>query len=161
MKNLKIICALLFTTFTFLSCSSDDNSSTVTEGYFFKAKIDGASFSANVPEFGASKTGNVITIACVQGIHKFQLKINNILDDGVGTYTIPASTANTIVLTYENDVVVYESGICGSAGSLTITSINSNVITGTFTFSADNTDDCTQPQKNITQGSFRAILAVS
>ena len=137
---------------TLFSCSSDDDAgTTIPEGYFFKTKIDGTSFSATLPEFGASKSGNTITLACVQGIHKFQLKINN--STGVGTYTI--------VLSYENDVVVYQSGICGTSGTLTITAISSNEIVGTFTFSAGNTDDCGLPQKNITEGTFKAILAGS
>ncbi|WP_130735105.1 DUF6252 family protein [Flavobacterium sp. J27] len=160
MKTSIKTCIMLLFIVTLFSCSSDDDASTtIPEGYFFKTKIDGNSFSATIPEFGASKTGNTITIACVQGIHKFQLKINNSI--GVGTYTIPTTTANTIVLSYENDVVVYQSGICGTSGTLTITAISSNEIAGTFTFSAGNTDDCGLPQKNITQGSFKALLAGS
>ena len=119
MKKIKTIFAILFIVSLTISCSNDDDSSTpTTEGYFFKAKINGNAFSATVPEFGASKSGNIITIACVQGIHKFQLKITNPIDNGVGTYSIPSTTANTINLTYENDVVVYQSGICGSTGTL-------------------------------------------
>jgi len=160
MKNIKTIFAILFIALATISCSNDDDSSEpITEGYFFKAKIDGVQFSATIPEFGASKSGNTITIACVQGIHKFQLKINNLIDNGVGTYTIPATTANSINLTYENDVVVYMSGNCSTTGILTITSVTANEISGTFSYFGGNSDDCSLPQKNITEGSFKTILA--
>ena len=160
MKHLKKIVLIIFIIALTISCSDDDSSTTsLPEGYFFKAKINSAPFSATIPEFGATKTGNTIILACVQGIHKFQLKINNSI--GIGTYTIPTTTANAIVLSYENDVVVYQSGICGTTGTLTITAISSNEISGTFSFTAGNSDDCTQPQKNITEGTFKAILASS
>ena len=165
MKKIKTIFAILFIVSLTISCSNDDDSSTpTTEGYFFKAKINGNAFSATVPEFGASKSGNIITIACVQGIHKFQLKITNPIDNGVGTYTIPTATGNTITLTYENDVVVYQSGICGSTGTLNITAIENTTIgeiSGTFSYTGGNSDDCALPQINITEGSFKAIYAGS
>ena len=162
MKKIKTIFAILFIVSLTISCSNDDDSSTpTTEGYFFKAKINGNAFSATVPEFGASKSGNIITIACVQGIHKFQLKITNPIDNGVGTYSIPSTTANTINLTYENDVVVYQSGICSSTGTLQITNVSSGEISGTFSYTGGNSDDCALPQINITEGSFKAIYAGS
>jgi hypothetical protein len=164
MKKIKTIFAILFIVLLTISCSNDDDSSTQTiEGYFFKAKINGNPFSATIPEFGASKSGNIITIACVQGIHKFQLKITNPIDNGVGAYTIP-TTSNTIILTYENDVVVYISGNCSTTGNLNITAIENNQIgeiSGTFSFTAGNSDDCALPQINITEGSFKAIYAGS
>lgn len=162
---LKTSFLLVFSLLIFSCSSNDDDSSTPTpEGYYFKAKINGTPFNAVVPEFGASKSGNTITIACVQGIHKFQLKINNPIDNGVGTYTIPTTTGNTITLTYENDVVVYQSGICGSTGTLNITAIENNTIgeiSGTFSYTGGNSDDCTLPQISITEGSFKAIYAGS
>lgn len=162
MKNCKTIFAILFIILLSISCSNDDNDSTplTTEGKFFKAKIDGVQFSATVPEFGATKSGNTIIIACVQGIHKFQLKINNIIDNGVGSYSVPTTTTNDIVLTYENDVTVYKAGDCDdSIGFLTISSITANEITGAFGYRGGNTSDCSQPNINITEGAFKAILA--
>ena len=112
MGKLKLTFVLVIVLFLSISCSkSDDASPTPTESYFFKAKIDNVQFNAVVPEFGASKSGNTITIACVQGIHKFQIKITNPIGNGVGTYTIPASTAGTVILTYEDDVTTYTSEI--------------------------------------------------
>lgn len=165
MKHILKILSLIFIVSLTTSCSKDDDSSStpVPEGYFFKAKINGVPFNAVVPEFGASKSGNIITIACVQGIHKFQLKITNPIDNGVGAYTIP-TTSNTIILTYENDVVVYISGNCSTTGNLNITAIENNQIgeiSGTFSFTAGNSDDCALPQINITEGSFKAIYAGS
>jgi hypothetical protein len=163
MKHLRRILAVIFIITLTISCSNDDDSSTTSspEGYFFKAKINGVPFNAVVPEFGASKSGNIITIACVQGIHKFQLKITNPISNGVGTYTIPTATSNSITLTYENDVVVYISGNCSTTGNLNITTIENNQISGTFSYTGGNSDDCSQPQINITEGSFKAIYAGS
>ena len=166
MKHFRKILAIIFITSLTISCSKDDDSSStpVPEGYFFKAKINGVPFNAVVPEFGASKSENVITIAYVQDIHKIQLKINNPIDNGVGNYTIPTTTGNTITLTYENDVVVYQSGICGSTGTLNITAIENNTIgeiSGTFSYIGGNSDDCALPQITITEGSFKAIYAGS
>ncbi len=159
---LKTSFLLVFSLLIFSCSSNDDDSSTpIPEGYYFKAKINGTPFNAVIPEFGASKSGNIITIACVQGIHKFQLKITNPIDNGVGTYTIPTATGNTITLTYENDVVVYQSGICGSTGTLQITNVSSNEISGTFSYTGGNSDDCALPQITITEGSFKAIYAGS
>lgn len=162
MKNFKSITVLAFITILFISCSgnNDDSNTNPSQDYYFTAKINGSSFNATVPEFGASRSGNTITIACVQGIHKFQLKITNLIGNGVGTYTIPATTTGTVILTYEDDTV-YTSGNCGTTGTLTITSIENNQISGTFSYSGQKSGTCPQPQKNITEGSFKAIYAGS
>ena len=163
MKNLKSISVVLVIFFLSISCSSDSDGSNSSplQSYFFNAKINGNSFSATVPEFGASKSGNVITIACVQGIHKFQLKITNPIGNGVGTYTIPATTAGTAIMTYEDDTTVYTCGNCSTTGTLIISSIENNEISGTFSYSGQKSGTCPQPQKNITEGSFKAIYSGS
>ncbi len=160
MEKLKLTFVLVIVLFLSISCSKSDDS-TPSNNYFFKAKIDNVQFNAVVPEFGASKSGNTITIACVQGIHKFQIKITNIIGDGVGTYTIPATTTGNVILTYEDDVTTYTSGNCGTMGSLIISSVANNQITGTFSFTGQKTGACPQPQKTITEGSFKAIYAGS
>ncbi len=163
MKSISKTISILIILFMIISCNNNDDSSTSTtpDGYFFKSKINNVQFNAVVPEFGASKSGNVITIACVQGIHKFQIKITNPIGNGVGTYTIPTTTASTVVLTYEDDTATYTSGNCGTTGTLTITSVANNQISGTFSFNGQKSGVCPQPQKNITEGSFKAIYAGS
>ena len=165
MKTISKTISILLMLFVTISCNDDDSSSSTTpttpEGYFFKSKINNVQFNAVVPEFGASKSGNVITIACVQGIHKFQIKITNPIGNGVGTYTIPATTTGNVILTYEDDVATYASGNCGTTGTLTITSVANNQISGTFSFNGQKSGACPQPQKNITEGSFKAIYAGS
>lgn len=156
-------------------CSNDDDNSgdggdggATGGGEFFRAKVDGADFSASTDPAtliaGTKSTGNNITIVSGQGSTNTGDFINfSIVGyNGPGSYATGNNLTNPNLLQYGElngqSASVWSSNLATAAagidpGEINITVDADGVIEGTFSFEGYNAQDMTT--KNITQGEFK------
>lgn len=159
----------------FAGCSNDDDNNgdggdggATGGGEFFRAKVDGADFSASTDPAtligGTKSTANNITVVSGQGSTNTGDFINFSIVGytGPGTYTTGDSLTNTNLIQYgelngQNASSWASSGPTSAAGiapgEINITVDADGVIEGTFSFEGYNAADMTT--KNITQGEFK------
>lgn len=172
MKELKRIglCLAIITAALLISCSKDDNKDPSTADSttsIITAKIDGVDFSSkgvslivdfndNVLQFlGANATGQVSIQA--------SLEMNSTVLT-TGTYNLGSSNEETeyfgdlgCSVLSGSSINSYSSTNCDdTTGTLTINSISSTKITGTFSFKGKDFD-CNSTTKNVTNGTFVLI----
>lgn len=173
-KNLSLVFAMILAA-TVSSCSNDDDnggsSSTPTGGYI-KAKIDGANFEATGPYVIAQYDNGSFQIA---GVKTDGTTLNVNVGTGVTgleagkEYNLSAtndpSTSNYFGSMYYAIISggtadTYNSAACDNTdGILKITSVSATQIEGTFSYKGKKvSDDCSGGIKNVTEGSFRALL---
>jgi len=157
---LSIVClAMVFT-----SCSSDDDNNDDDGGgqggaEFLTAKIDGANFEAaqDPAVIVSATTSNGVLI--VHGGNNSGETIRATINDytGVGIYQTGNSISNVNSLTYLTlPANAWMSTFDIGSGTLEVISDDGTTIEGTFSFEGFNAQ--AQSTKNITDGSFKAII---
>ena len=171
MKIIQNTSALLLVTLITFSCSGDDEgpspaqNHTPVSDYFFKAKIDGVQYTASAAQVLSGSSTDKITIGSVISDNRnFELQI--VRPTGLGTYNYPApATADYVLRMSYGDAssttAIWRIGTCASttSGALTITALSATEISGTFSFTGKRTSSCSDPAKEITEGSFKSQIA--
>lgn len=156
MKILKTIILLTLVSVLF-SCSSatDDDLGLGGEGTL-TAKVDGTDFASLKITVGATVTSGV---AAIQGSNASgeYIRLNIVNYTGVGTYQTGNSLSNTNSASYGtvNPIKAWVSTFDIGSGTIEITSDDATSISGTFSFTAVNSDGTTTT-KQITEGKFNA-----
>ncbi|PHS67200.1 MAG: hypothetical protein COB12_04705 [Flavobacterium sp.] len=170
---MKTIKKTIYVTFLCLSvilasCSGDDDNNDGDDDggtggtggtEFLTAKVDGANFEA------AQSPAVIVGATSGNGLMTFQGGTNegktirgSVFNyDGAGTYTTGDNITNVNSLSYitlPNNL--WNSTFDIGSGTITITSDDGTTIEGTFSFEGFNASDGTT--KNITEGSFKAII---
>jgi hypothetical protein len=116
--------------------------------YYITFKVDGVAKSAVSSVSTIYQSGNTLQIiGQLAGTDLINLSTNNV---AVGTFDIVTTNA---ILSYST-VSTYTDTWLGLSGSLTVTALTSDTITGTFAFTATNTGSTTST-KVITEGAFK------
>lgn len=161
----------LFAAVAFTACSSDDDGDNNNGGNgngngdgnaseFLTAKIDGTDFEAaqDPAVIVAASIGN--GVLSIQGGQNDGQTIRATINgyDGPGTYTTGDNLANVNQLMYVTltPVATWMSTFNIGSGTLVVTSDDGEVVEGTFSFEGFNAEDNTT--KNITEGSFKAVI---
>jgi hypothetical protein len=162
-KILKIV-TILFITLTSISCNKDDDNPAPapTADYFMKAKIDGVQYQTDAPfrVLASSETGRIQISSLLSDSRNIVLKITD--PKGVGTYLfpVPASADYLVSMEYGDAsalTALWRTGACSSTtGTITITTLSATEVSGTFSFAGKRTSFCSDPAKNITEGSFKS-----
>lgn len=158
MKTLKKLSILLFATFLWIGCASDDNNPT-GGNEFLTAKVDGTDFSSFEDSIGASiGTGGTGDVLAVQGSNNSgdYIRINITSYTGVGIYTTGDVITNVNSLSYGSvtPLAAWTTTFDIGNGTIEITEDSATHIKGTFSFTGFNANDSTN--KTITQGEFSA-----
>jgi hypothetical protein len=165
MKTLLKIFATLFISLLTISCSNDDDDSSVptpTTDYFFKAKIDGVQYETDAAfrVLSNSSADRIKITSILSDNRNFELQIDR--PTGIGTYTYPMPSGVDYVLRMEygdatSATALWRTGACsGTTGTLTITALSATEISGNFSFTGKRTSFCSDPAKLITEGSFKS-----
>lgn len=173
-KNLSLVFAMIVAA-TVSSCSKDDDNGgglSTPAGGFIQAKIDGATFQATGAYVIAQYDSGSFQIAGVK-------TDGTTLNVNVGTGATGLEAGKTYNLSSTNDpsssnyfgsmyyaiisggtADTYNSAACDNTeGTLKITSVTATQIEGTFSYKGKKvSDDCSGGVKNVTEGSFRALL---
>ena len=170
MKTIKTTFAILIITIFTFSCSNNDEvlspaqNQPPASNYFFKAKIDGVQYTASAAHVLAGSSTDRITITSVISDNRnFELQISR--PTGLGTYNYPLPSGSDYVLRMSygdasSATAIWRTGTCASttSGTLTITAISATEISGTFSFTGKRTSFCSDPAKQITEGSFKSQI---
>lgn len=130
---------------------------------FLMAKVDAVQYNATGNLVSASRKTNggfQIFTSIGSGV-QIQMYVDNVA--AIGTYpTTPVAVGSPfskMAVVTGSPAILYESGECGTSGVLTITSISSTEIVGTFSFTGATIGGaCPRPTKTITEGSFKTPL---
>ncbi len=126
------------------------------------AVLDGQSWTAGPTERTAS-VGNfgLIQIQGNQNGTTILMQLYNV--DSVGTYSLGVSGTNVGGYGQVTDLVPrgWATPLSGAAGSITITTLTTTRIAGTFTFTADSLLGNATGSRAVTQGSFDLLLGFS
>jgi len=185
MKNLIVkLTICLFTSLLFANCSKDNNSEgdTINET-FISAKIDGEIIEFQNDELiiaSIGDLGNGITLTSISGGYQVGSKLIDISLANVtntGTYTL-FDTNSAVDLfdelqnssyvsscSYTNEGTEWLSATVFGVGesSVTITELNDDYITGTFSFTGvdlSNLELNPLPKKTISEGNFKAKVSI-
>ena len=170
MKIIQNTFALLLVTLITFSCSSGDEgpspaqTQTPASNYFFKAKIDGVQYTASAAQVLSGSSTDKITVTSVTSDNRnFELQI--VRPTGLGIYIYPApATANYVLRMSYGDAssatAIWKIGTCASttSGNVTITALSATEISGTFSFTGKRTSSCSDPAKQIAEGSFKSQI---
>ncbi|HEY0092176.1 MAG TPA: DUF6252 family protein [Flavobacterium sp.] len=155
-------------------CSSDDddnNTPTPTpstpNGTYLKGKVDGTSWqslelqgqSLAVAVTSGEGTGRLIMINGSGDINGSDSMVINLLGiDAPGTYTINSDSDSVLAYVNTATETSYDTSDCsGATGTVTITTINTTKVEGTFSFVGKVDEDCSQT-KTIAEGQFRGVF---
>jgi Family of unknown function (DUF6252) len=158
--------AILFISLITISCSNDDDNtgtSTPTQDYFFKAKIDGVQYTANSMQVIAGITGSsskTLSILCATSTGSFDFNLNKVGTIETGTYTVGNLDDDIFFDMYYGNMTTtsFAADVCDCDGTLTITAISATEVSGTFSFTAKKAGQCSQPAKVISEGSFKSRM---
>ncbi len=169
MKTIKktMYLVMLVTTVLFTACSSDDDNDDNDDGSggtggseFLTAKVDGADFAAAQDPaviVGASLSNGILA---VHGGKNNGETIRITVGDynGVGTYSAGEiiTGVNSLMYVTISPVAAWTTIFELATGTIEITSDDGTTVEGTFSFEGYNAAD--QSTKNITNGSFKAII---
>lgn len=166
MKTLKNTFGILLIAFFSISCSNNDDNSVQepqpTTDDFLMARVNGEQYSATGILVTASRksNGGVQIFSSIATGTQFQIHLDNVA--AIGTYTttsVAGSPFSRMAVVTGSPATIYEAGECGTSGTLTITSISSTEISGTFSFTGTTIGSvCPRPTKTITEGSFKTPL---
>jgi hypothetical protein len=167
MKNLDKLKVVLFLAISliFASCNNDENNSDIpVSGSYISAKIDGVQYTVtndNGAILGTKSGTGVNTDISILGdktdSHTITISLSGI--SAPGTYAINPDTNSLLDFFDYNSEQAYDTNYCDSAsGTITVTSLTSTQIEGTFSFVGKNIGNCTSPSKNVTEGRFRVIF---
>ena len=149
----KIFSIFMMAMLLLVSCSkNDDSNDNSNDDVYIKFTVNGQNYNYN-PATGISLKTTFNGGEGVDNTYKFiNLSLPN--DYATGTYDIVLSDPNDLTTYnayYESvgDNIDFEA----DSGTITITSIGSEYVTGTFNFSGDNNGTTV----SVTNGSFRAL----
>jgi len=125
------------------SCETEDLIGT------FNATSGSENWSAVAP--GAVKTGNRFTITGVTSTKSIVLNTNGI---SVGSYTMDVFSGNIQPFVYTPDLSTPQTAYVGTAGSIVLSSVSSNRLSGSFNVTATNS----QSQSMTVTGNFTNVL---
>ena len=147
--------------------SDGGGGSTPSSGTYIKAKVDGTwkqtysiqGYSAGVAVSTGSGLGRVIQISGAndQGAtNSFAIYLIRI--DAIGTYQINSDSDSVMAYLETNTSTSWDTSDCAEAtGTLKVTTLTSEKIEGTFSFTGKVDEDCSN-SKSITEGSFRGVF---
>jgi len=169
MKTIKktMYLVMVFATVFFTACSSDDDNGGDGEdggggsgSEFLTAKVNGTNFeAAQSPAVIVAASVNNDVLAVHGGKNDGEtIRISIFNYDGVGTYYTGDNITNVNSLMYLTltPSATWTSTFDIGSGTIEITSDNGTTVEGTFSFEGFNAQDSTT--KNITNGSFKAII---
>jgi Family of unknown function (DUF6252) len=167
MKNLNKLKVVLFLAISviFASCNDDENSSDIPDtGSYISAKIDGVQFTVtntNGAILGTKSGTGVNTEISILGektdSNNITISLSGI--SAPGTYAVNPETSSLLDFFDYNSEQSYDTSFCDSgSGTITVTSLTSTQIEGTFSFVGKYIGNCTGTGKNITEGRFRVIF---
>lgn len=167
MKTIKktMYLVMLFSAVLFTACSSDDDNggddgSGSGGSEFLTAKVSGADFAAAQDPaviVGASLSNDVLAVH--GGKNNGETIRITIADyNGVGTYNAGETLTgmNSLMYVTISPVAAWTTMFGLATGTIEITSEDGTTVEGTFSFEGYNAED--QSTKNITNGSFKAII---
>lgn len=160
MKSRIIVLALALCALIFNSCekqaghavgpggsTSTNTGTTNGSSYYITFKVDGVAKSANLNFGTIYQSGNTLQIlGQLTGTEGINLSVTNV---AVGTFDIVTTNA---ILSYST-TSTYADTWLGSSGTLVVTSLTSDTITGTFQFIGTSTGS--SATKSITDGAFK------
>ena len=167
MKNPKNTFALLLVAILTFSCGNNDEPNptnpATTFDYFLKAKVDGVQYDAGPGRVLAAKTTDRLTISSTMPDNRnFELIINRPTGTGTYTYPEPSGADYSIRMSYSeatSATSIWRVNSCSAAtGTLTISTLSTTEVSGTFSFTGKRTSFCSDPAKIITEGSFKSGL---
>lgn len=144
--SLAILCTMFLT-----GCSSDDSSNDSGGDTYIRFTVNGQNYDYN-PETLVSLTTNINGSEGVDDTYKYiSLTLPNDYSEGTYSFVLPdPSDVDSYNAYYESEgEMIY---VDANTGSITITSVDANYVSGTFSFSGDNGGSTV----SITNGSFRA-----
>ena len=166
MKNLnklKIILFLAIAAFLTSCNKDDDNGGIPATGSYINAKIGGATFTtvsngvASGTKVGTGSNTEIMILGTNNNLDAFSISLSGI--SAPGTYAINPETDSVLDFYDSNSDETYDTSFCDSgSGTITVTSLTSTQIEGTFSFIGKYIGDCTGTGKNITEGRFRIIF---
>lgn len=152
MKNFKsfnlvvlLTCISLFS----LSCSSDDDSSNDQSDIFFNFKIDGEQVNISGDEDVYVSNSLVKAINGDDFANQRFITLRTPLDVTTGTYEITGNFNDDFTASF----LMNDFSTSNESGTITITEVNDNIISGTFSFTATLDGE----EINITEGEFSAF----
>lgn len=157
MKNtLQLMLAVIFAASIFTACSSsnDDNNNPTPSKGSMQAKVDGTLKKCDL-SVQATYSNSTLALAGRWGGSGggFTLTIPNYTSGAIGDFNI-GGLGNTTMAIYSEGTdpnTQFSANMTMGSGKITITSMNSTVVKGTFVFDAQNTSLTT---KKITEGQF-------
>lgn len=160
MKTVKLTLLSMLFLAAFAGCSKSNDSNNNANTNFMTAKVDGASYVANLVTQATITSGSprVCSFAGTGTNGQINIALGNYA--GPGTYTIGSSDpANSAIYTLTaSPFTAYTANFILGSGTVTITSDTGGMVQGTFSFSAQNNSGGTTVTKNITEGSFKISL---
>ncbi len=161
MKTLSYLTLLsLLISFTFVSCSKDDENSEAEggndnpTGNTLTCKVDGVAWTASLAVVAVNSSGVVSITGSDSNAQQCNFSLMNVT--GAGTYEVGTTMTNPNLARWTagldpNDT--YTTSVGQGAGSVTITEFTSTGFKGSFEFTAKNT---AQTEVSITEGDFNA-----
>ena len=166
MKTIKTTFAIFTILIFAIACSSSDDNPLLepqpTANDFLMARVNGEQYNATGILVTASRksNGGVQIFTTIATGTQFQIHLDNVA--AIGTYpttSVAGSPFSRMAVVTGSPATIYEAGECGTSGILTITSISSTQISGTFSFTGTTIGSaCPRPTVTITEGSFTTPL---
>lgn len=153
MKKL-VALILVLTSITFTSCSKDDSpSEDVQEELFLKFTYDGQNYNFN-PATVTSLQKNVTGMQEINSVLN-RLDLWMPVNSSTGSYNITDEfpTESNLTTLYNAEFWIGDATYVATSGTLVITAVNDEYITGTFNFTAEDDNGVVVV---VTDGSFNA-----
>jgi hypothetical protein len=147
-KKIMLLVAVVVTSSLFVNCSSDSSSSD-NNTFYLRCKVDGVLIEFTDPMVINSLAKSISGTNATTGKSIFLTLPLNV---GTGTHTITDEPSN--VDSYNGSYSDFngDNYTDNETGTITITSVNADVIQGTFAFTGDNSGT----NIVVTEGKFRA-----
>lgn len=158
MKYLKFIAlTLLAGSLTLSSCSKDDDNDDNSGGSFFECKIDGQQFRFTDTEaYAVDFSGDDYTVygSDILGSPATTIYLNLLESSGEGTFDVgfTGQASGYVVLNDGSDT--YTTLFGTNNGTITVTKFDPPNFEGTFSFTANHTDNITDVVE-VTDGKFK------
>ncbi len=146
MKKIKSLVLFLSLFVAVSSCKKSDSGTTPTSGASITLKVDGAAkTSTSQVAILYTSLNSFQLIAQIGTVELLNISINNLK---VGTFNTGGTDA---ILSYSTDAT-FANTFLGTTGTVTVTSLTSDTIVGTFQFTGTNASSL--KTKVISEGSF-------
>ena len=153
MKSIKTLFGILFLTLVMISCSKNDDGGGGSGDGSMTAKVDGASFTADLA-VQATLSGGVLAFGGTGSNGQITIAIPGY--SSPGTFNIGTTAATATYATTSGTITGYTASMVIGSGSITISELSGGYVKGSFSFTAFSSGGATS--KTITDGQFNIKL---